>query len=88
MKRSRSGNSGKHASVTEAWLTGRLRQAERLLERFEREFDECDPQDPNLLRDYYQWSGNAHYRTEFGWSAGRPEDNDEDPADVIERVNC
>lgn len=81
-------NPRERKSVAEAWSSGRLRQAEKLLERFEREFDELEPRDPNLLRDYYRWTGQPHYRTEFGWSSGRPEDADEDPADVIERVNC
>lgn len=74
-------------SAAEAWANGRLRQAEKLLERFVSEFDKCEPQDPKLL-DYYRWTGEPHYRTEYGWSDGRPEDADEDPSDVIERVNC
>lgn len=57
------------------------------MERFIREFAECDPQDPSLLRDYYLWTEKLHYRTDYGSSAGRPEEAGEDPADVIERVN-
>lgn len=75
-------------SVAEVWALGRLKQAKKLLERFATEFDDHEPQDTNLLRDYYQWTGEPHYRTEYGWSDGLPEDADEDPADVIERVNC
>lgn len=79
---------GEGRTVAEAWTTGRLKQAKKLLERFAAEFDEHDPRDPTLLRDYYWWTGKPHYRTEFGWSEGLPEDADEHPADVIERVNC
>lgn len=74
--------------VEEVWVAGRLRQAEKLLDRFKNELGDREPQDANLLRDYYRWTGRPHYRTEYGWNSGRPEDAGEDPEDVIERVNC